>query len=243
MNVQPWLALDIETVAGRPEDIERWLRDHFQPPANMKTPEAIGKRWLEFREEKREKAAILDQAEVIVVSTHTPEETRVLHCLREEALREHPEGLGWIEGFDSRRSMLLALRFGLDQIVAPETVLVGHNVRAFDLVKLRWSFLAERLRLPLALAADQPVFDTMREYGRRFSMVDRPFVSLDTLLKDFGLPSHKGEIDGSMIGRLVEEGRFDEIVTYALRDARIEAELYLRMTGQQEDDTPAEAIA
>ena len=45
-----WLALDIETVAGRPEDVERYLRMHYTPPGSMKTPEAIGRNWLDWRD-------------------------------------------------------------------------------------------------------------------------------------------------------------------------------------------------
>jgi len=242
---QPWLAIDIETVAGRPEDVERYLRMHFTPAGNMKTPEAIGRRWLEWREEKREKAGLLDQARVIVVSLTSLEETRALHCLREEPLHAHPDGLGWIEGFASRRKMLLALRVGLDALVGPETLLVGHNVKSFDLVKLRWSYLHEQLRLPQALVAEQPLFDTMREYGRRYSMVERPFVALADLLEEFRLENHKGELDGSRIQEFYDAGRFDEIVTYALKDAAVEAQLYLRMTGQVEDapEPGAEGLA
>lgn len=239
--IVPWLAIDIETVAGRPEELERHLRLFYAPPANMKTPEAIGRNWIAFRDTKSEKQGLLDSARVIVVSLATPEETRVLHCLREEEIRQHPSGLGWIEGFETRRQMLLALRAGLDALVGPETVLVGHNIRGFDLPRLRWSYQAERLRMPPALAGEPPTFDTMREYGRRFSMVDRPFIALADLLELFGLPNHKGELDGSRIQEYFEAGRFEEILTYALQDAAVEANLYLRMTGQVDDDEPSSA--
>lgn len=237
MTVAPlrWLALDIETVAGRPEDVERYLRMHYQVPGNRKTPQAIGEHALEWAAKKRTQAGLLDQARVICVSLHSELGTRVLHCLREEPLREESTGKGWIEGFATRHAMLVALRFALDEVVGEETVLVGHNIRGFDLPKLRWSYVAEGLRLPAALAGEQPVFDSMREYGRRFSMVDKPFVALADLLEEFGLPNHKGELDGSRIQEFHDAGRFDEILAYALQDAAVEASLFLRMTGQHED--------
>ena len=95
--------------------------------------------------------------------------------------------------------------------------------------------------MPAALAADQPVFDTMREYGRRFSQVEKPFVALADLLEEFGLPSHKAELDGSKVPGMVEEiqaGKREHLptlLTYALKDAAIEARLFLAMTGQLPD--------
>lgn len=230
-----WLALDIETTHARPEEAERHLRLHFNPPSNMKTPEAIGRRFLEMAASRQEKRALLESAPIVIVSTCSTVERRLLHCLREEAAHQRADG-SWVEGFADRRAMLLALRFGLDALVGDDTELVGHNIRSFDLVRLRWSYVREGLRIPRALAReDQPVFDTMREFGRRFSSVDKPFVALADLLEEFGLPNHKGEMDGSMVPEYVEAGRVEELVDYALKDAAIEAELYLRMTGQHED--------
>jgi len=230
-----YLALDIETTDGRPEEVERWLRIQFTPPKNFKTPEAIGKRYLEMAESKAQKMALLDTAPVVIVSLQSDSERRCLHCLRAEPARDADGAL--VEGFATAREMLVALRGVLDNLTSPETELVGHNILGFDLRRLRWMFVREGLRMPGALQGDdQPVFDTMRQYGRLFTVGDSaPFVALGDLLEEFGIPSHKGEMDGSKVPQYVREGRVDELVAYALADVAAEAELYLRMTGQRDD--------
>lgn len=236
IELQPWVALDIETSNGRPEEAERWMRLHWTPPANIRKPEVIGVRYQQMLEQKVEKRALLETAPIVIVSICTPVERRLLHCLRVEELRWVEAQGGYVEGFADRRGMLLALRAGLDFAAGPETVLVGHNIKGFDLPRLRRAYLGEGLRIPRALADPaQPVFDTMREYGYRFSSTEKPFVALSDLLEEFGLPNHKGEMDGSMVPAYVEAGRVDELVAYALQDAAVEAELYLRMTGQHDD--------
>ena len=238
---EPWLALDIETTNGRPEEAERWMRLHYTPPANYKTAEACGKAFLEMREKKTEKRALLDSSPVVIVTIQTPRGLYALHCLGAAATEAHEGTGGVVQGFASAREMLLALRTGLDAYAGQGTTLVGHNIRGFDLPKLRWAYLKAGLRMPAALAADQPVFDTMREYGRRFSQVEKPFVALADLLEEFGLPSHKAELDGSKVPGMVEEiqaGKREHLptlLTYALKDAAIEARLFLAMTGQLPD--------
>ena len=234
-GVYRYLALDIETTDGRPEEVERWLRIQFTPPKNFKTAEAIGKRYLEMAEKKATMMALLDTAPVVVVSLQSDSERRCLHALRDEAPRELAGAL--VEGFATGPEMLAALRGVLDAFVDESTELVGHNIAGFDLRRLRWSYVRAGLRMPRALQGDgQPLFDTMRQYGRLFTVGDSaPFVALSDLLEEFGIPNHKGEMDGSKVPQYVREGRVDELVTYALADVAAEAELYLRMTGQRED--------
>lgn len=244
----PWIALDIETANGRPEDAERHLRAHWSPPSNYKTAEAVGNAWLKYREEKTAKRALLDHAPVVVVTLRTPLMLHALHCLGAAPIAPCAVTGGGIEGFATAPEMLRALRNAMQLLVGPETVLVGHNIRGFDLTKLRWQYVRAGLQMPDALAGDQPVFDTMREYGKRFSMVEKPFVALADLLDEFGLPNHKGEMDGSKVPDFVERiqaGAPDapkllaDLLAYALKDAAIEADLYLRMTGQQPDQQQA----
>ena len=53
-----WLALDIETAGGRPEDAEAWMRRQWAPSDKWK-PETIGTRYLEMLAKKRERLALL----------------------------------------------------------------------------------------------------------------------------------------------------------------------------------------
>lgn len=235
-----FLALDIETTDGSPEEAERWMRLHWLPGSNLTKPETIGRHFQERLEEKRTKLALLDTAPIVCVSMKSESELRCLHSLGAEPPREEAGGL--VEGFATPREMLIALRNLLDARCSEDTVLVGHNILGFDLRKLRRAYVYWHVRMPFVLqGTDQPVFDTMTKYGSLFSVGDsKLFVSLDDLLQEFRIESHKGDVDGSMVPAMVQEGRVVELVRYALLDVLAESELFLRMTGQV-DDAPAEA--
>lgn len=243
---QPWLAIDIETANGRPEEVERHLRLHWSPASNYKSPEAIGNAYLRQKEEREKKRALLDSSPIVVVSIQTPAGLHALHCLRAEPPATHAPTGGVTQGFATAREMLLALRNGLDAMAAPETCLVGHNIQFFDLPRLRWAYLRAGLRMPWVLAdKNQPVFDSMRQFGRMFSQVDKPFIALADVLEEFGLPNHKAEMDGARVPEMVAEiqaGKWEllpELLAYALQDARVEADVYLRMTNQLPDQLGA----
>lgn len=237
---EPWITLDIETKDGRPEEVDHWMRTFFSPPAHYETAEAIGKCYLRIREERRKKRALLDGSLIVIVSVRTPRGLYALQTLRPQAPAIDAATGGTIIGFETGRQMLVALRQGLDELSAPDTVFAGHNILSFDLPKLRFAYVKAGLQLPRALAADrQPVYDTMRQFGGRFSQQENPFIALSTILDLFGLPNHKGEIDGSKVQEYIAAGRFDELFTYALKDAEIEARAYLAMTGQLPDQPEA----
>lgn len=231
-----YLALDLETTDGSPEEAEHWMRLRYLPPANYSKPESIGKHFLDKLADKKAKLALLDSAPIVCVSLKSDDELRCLHCLEAGEPRQIAGGL--VEGFATMREMLAALRALLDARCTPETLLVGHNILGFDLRKLRWAYVKHGLRMPFVLqGTDQPVFDTMLKYASLFTVGGERglFVSLDDLLIDFGIASHKGEIDGSQVPGLVAAKRYDDLVQYALLDVLAEAELFLRMSGQIED--------
>jgi hypothetical protein len=240
LPVYSYLALDIETSDGRPEDAERDLRLTWKPDPRW-TDETIGKRYKEALAKKLEKLALLDSAPIVCVSLRSESELRCLHALQAEPAHLVEGGL--VEGFATQREMLIALRALLDARCSDETLLVGHNIVGFDLRKLRWAYVKAELAMPYVLRTrEQPVFDTMLRYGQLFAVGSKDlFIALAELLELFGLPSHKGEIDGSMVPQLVREGRFDELVRYALKDAAAEHGLFLRMSGQLEDQAEGAA--
>lgn len=229
-----FLALDIETANGRPDEAERYLRLTWDPSPKWKAL-TIGERYLDAYDTWKGKLALLDSAPIVVVSLQTESELRCLHAFGAEAPREFEGGV--VEGFDSMRAMLVALRIGLEARVGTETPLVGHNIVDFDLPKLRHAYVRSGLRLPVCLRdREQPVFDCMVEFGKRFCVGrSRIMVSLSDVLDELGLPNHKRDMDGSQVPAMVEAGRFEELIAYALKDAAVEAYLYLRMTGGNDD--------
>lgn len=235
MNTLTWLTLDIETAGGRPEDAERDMRMNWAPSSSWKA-DTIGKRYLEMLDKKRERLGLIDGSGIISIALRSnPEaaQTRVLHCLYDSPAAN--AGGALIEGFKSERDMLLALRGLLDMQVAPETTLVGHNVQDFDLPKLRMAYLRSGLKLPACLSGFQPVYDTMREWGKRFSATRDPFVSVADVLEVLGIQHHKQLIDGADVEQLYAEGKHDLLIKYNLLDVLAEDELFRRMTGQLED--------
>jgi hypothetical protein len=229
--------LDIETANGEPTEIERWARLEWSPSPTWK-PATIGERYLQILESKKAKLALLEGAPIIAVAIQTDRDLRCLHSMKPQAATV--VGQGVVEGYSTEREMLVALRATLETCCTAETVLIGHNIRGFDLPKLRGAFVRAGLRLPAQLAApDQPFFDSMVEYRYRFRGANESiFISAADLMDAFRIQHHKAAIGGEQIPELFWQGKFDEIAAYALLDAQKEYELFLRMTGQLSADDP-----
>jgi hypothetical protein len=229
-----WLCIDIETGHGRPEDCERLMRLTWAPDKRWKD-DTIGKRYKEALQKKIEKRALIDESPIKVVSLRSDSELRCLHWIEPHEAKQISGGL--VEGFATQREMLIALRALLDARVIGDTPIVGHNIIGFDLPRLRWAYIKERLRLPDALHAfEQATYDVMREFCRRYTVNKDIMISFDEVLEQFGLPSHKGIVSGPDIPDLIEQGETDLVVQYALLDVVAESDLFLRMTGGLEDD-------
>ena len=223
-----YVVMDIETIAGDPNDAEEWARRAWLPNKNWK-PATIGERYLETLRKKEKQLALLDTAPVLSVAMRTEADCRVLHWM---PCDEASVAGAAVERSADEAAMLSRL---CDYLGAcdEQTLLVGHNIQHFDLPKLRRAMLRHGIRLPAALVwRDQPVFDTMKEWGR-FTLDDRPFIGLSELLDACGLDvQHKQIMDGAMVPDLFAAGRCQEILAYALADLLAETALFLRMTGQ-----------
>lgn len=230
LTAYEWFAIDIETANAQPDAAEEEVRRFWRPKANWKD-ETIGQRYREAVSKQAEKLALLDQSPVIVVAIRTEDELRCLHaCQARECETIHG---GLIEGFGTEQDMLLGLRNLLDCCCTAETLIVGHNIRHFDLPKLRTAYMRCGLRMPLALAnADQPTFDTMSEFCRRFSLKRDIMVSLEDVLKAFEIESHKQDISGADVPGYYNAGAWKILAQYAMADVLKEAEVFQRMSGR-----------
>ena len=133
MKTAEWIVLDLETGDASPEAVARKMQD-WQPPSNVKDPEKIAARRKEAAEKAIEKAALLDESPILCIGMQTDGARFLLNGMDGSA----PEIDGWpVMPCTDERGLLVALRAVLDQIGTPETAIVGHNVRAFDLPKLR----------------------------------------------------------------------------------------------------------
>ena len=224
------LTLDIETTAGDPAEAEASLRRTFAPNANWK-PATIGERYLEALEKKRERLALLDTAPIISVALRTEADCRLLHWMPidDQQIAGVP-----LERLADQRSMLLRLREYL-LVCGPETVLVGHNLRHFDLPRLRLAMIRHGLCLPPCLAdPEQPTYDTMSMW-RYFSLEEKQMTSLEECLEAAGLTSHKAAMSGADVPEVYRQGDYQTVAAYAIADVLAQDALYLWMTGQAAD--------
>jgi hypothetical protein len=236
-----WLVLDLET-GDAPEEAIQDVIDAWKPPANLKNPEKIETRRREAFDKIPERAALLDASPILCVAIQT-DRTAILFNGMDS--REY-KCEGWRHNASgTERRMLEDLRVWLDTNTAPDTVLAGHNIRGFDLPKLRNAYLRHKLRLPAILAprildGDQTaaVVDTAALF-KAYSMEHRDDFcpGLDTVAAGLGIPRPKGVISGADVPRLHRAGEFAAILTYCAVDAAATARAYLLMTGQADDLT------
>lgn len=246
-----YFVFDTETYNASPEAADRWMCHCWRPDSiGTWKADTVAKRLQEMFEKKKQQLALLDEAPVIVVSMKSDTEFRCIHCLE-----QHEPKLmdgATVQGFASEAEMLMALRTLLNTAIVlpggknglgqpmldslgtnlPPTEFVGHNIRDFDLPKLRTAFLCNDVQLPLALTIDVPMYDTMQKFSKYFAIRGDPFIGLDAIKAIIGLEGHKQIIDGSQVPSLVEEKRFAEIITYALLDVADAENIFLRMVGR-----------
>jgi DNA polymerase elongation subunit (family B) len=113
-------------------------------------------------------------------------------------------------------------------------MLCGHNIREFDIPYLCRRMTAHGIALPslFNIAGKKPwevkyIADTLEmwKFGDH-----KNYTSLDLLAYTLGIPSPKGEMDGSKVGQYYwEENALEEIKRYCEKDVLTVAQVYLRM--------------
>lgn len=108
---------------------------------------------------------------------------------------------------------------------------VGHNITGFDLRFLWQRAVVLGIKRPSfipfnAKSWDERIRDTMTLWNP-----DRDKrISLDKLCKVLGVPTSKGDLDGSKIAQAWADGRHAEIAEYCMADVVATRECYRRMT-------------
>lgn len=115
--------------------------------------------------------------------------------------------------------------------------LCAHNGKEFDFPFLARRILINGIRLPkiLDLAGRKPWevrhLDTMElwKFGDH-----KNFTSLNLLAEVFGIPSPKGDMDGSMMYKVFWQDKdWDRIVKYNQKDVLTVAQVYLKFKGEE----------
>ncbi|NMH28317.1 3'-5' exonuclease [Flavobacterium silvaticum] len=115
----------------------------------------------------------------------------------------------------------------------PQYMLCGHNAKEFDIPYIARRMIIHGISLPEKLNLfgkkpwEVPHLDTLELW--KFGDY-KHFTSLKLLTKILGIPSPKGDIDGSQVGHVFHvEKDIDRIVTYCEKDVIATAQVFLRM--------------
>jgi len=115
----------------------------------------------------------------------------------------------------------------------PQHVLCGHNAKEFDIPFLARRMIINQIPIPDKLNLfgkkpwEIPHLDTLELW--KFGDY-KHFTSLKLMCKVLGIPSPKGDIDGSQVGHVFYvEKDIDRIVTYCEKDTIAVAQIFLRL--------------
>ena len=114
----------------------------------------------------------------------------------------------------------------------PQHVLCGHNAKEFDIPFIARRMIINQITIPNKLNLfgkkpwEIPHLDTLELW--KFGDY-KHFTSLKLLTKILGIPSPKGDIDGSQVAQVFYiEKDIDRIVTYCEKDTIAVAQIFLR---------------
>ena len=119
----------------------------------------------------------------------------------------------------------------------PQHVLCGHNAKEFDIPFIARRMIINGIALPNKLNLfgkkpwEVPHLDTLELW--KFGDY-KHYTSLNLMCKVLGIPSPKGDIDGSQVGHVFYvEKDIDRIVTYCEKDTIAVAQIFLRLRREE----------
>ena len=119
----------------------------------------------------------------------------------------------------------------------PQHLLCGHNAKEFDIPFIARRMIINQIPIPNKLNLfgkkpwEIPHLDTLELW--KFGDY-KHFTSLKLLTKILGIPSPKGDIDGSQVGHVFHvEKNIDRIVTYCEKDTIAVAQIFLRLRREE----------
>ena len=119
----------------------------------------------------------------------------------------------------------------------PQHLLCGHNAKEFDIPFIARRMIINAIAIPGKLNLfgkkpwEVPHLDTLELW--KFGDF-KHFTSLKLLTKVLGIPSSKGDIDGSQVGHVYYvEKDIDRIVTYCEKDTIAVAQVFLRLRREE----------
>jgi hypothetical protein len=218
------LTLDIETIPTDDPEVIAEIAAGITHPKNISKAETIAK-W-----EAEEKPAAV--AEAVARTAFDGGAGRIV-CIGLAV----DDGPAWSLCGPDEHEVLIGAFYDMNHAQraykgggSESVVVVGHNVADFDLRFLWQRAVVHGLRLPSCLPRspkpwDKTVGDTMVMWNP--SREKR--VSLDRLCKILGVPTSKGDMDGSKVAEAAAAGEWDKIARYCEADVVATRACYLKM--------------
>ena len=216
------ITFDIETIPTQRQDVADYIASTIKPPKTMSVAATIEK-W-----HKESKADAIEEE----VSRTGLDGAFGQVCVIGFAIGGAGPLAVWSDCDEA--SVLNQFNRELDEI--PRSLwsaytLIGHNISGFDLRFLYQRYIVNGIpphpMINIAVNAkpwDGKYFDTMTQWAGHGKMI-----SLDKLCMALGVPTSKGDMDGSMVGQAVADGLILEVVEYCKRDVSATRAIYKRM--------------
>lgn len=234
------IIIDIETARPEIELMRPRFEACFKVNGNVKKEETIAKKKEEAWAEYVEKSTLGYAAPIITVGIKVPRKRPQVLMVTDQTFTIDN---GDVFCYPDQASMLISLGEITAHCVGDETVLAGHNIKFFDIRKLRCAYSAKGLPLPPWLGFSpsgkcvQPIFDSMKVFEDQYRLGDndkKTMHSVRDLCTFFDISCHKAEMSGADVPLYYESGRHKEIAEYCANDVLVEFEIFCRMTGYQE---------
>ena len=220
-----YLVLDIETIASAKPEVREYIAANIKPPKTMSVAATIEKWHKESKagavDEERAKTSFdgtFGSVVCIGYALNDSGEPRSCHGL--------DEGILLCEFNDTLNALIPPSMFSAYTVV-------GHSVANFDLRFLLQRYIVNQVQPHpiINMAAQAKPWDSSRVYDTmtQFAGIGKT-ISLDRLCFALGIPSSKDEMDGSMVGQAVLDGRLDDVVRYCCKDVAATRAIYQRMT-------------
>lgn len=218
--------LDIETIGCDDPTVIEDIAAGITPPKNYSKPETIAK-W-----EAEEKPALVNEA---VLKTAFDGGCGRVVCI------------GWAVDDKPAQAVCGALEtdillpfFGAIKEAASfhyrtgstkqPLIFAGHNIGGFDLRFLWQRAVVNGIKPPSAIPFNVKPWDTsIADTMLMWNPSPGQKTSLDRLCKALGVPTPKGELDGSKVWEYVKAGRIAEIAEYCKRDVEAVRQCHRRM--------------
>ena len=228
------LCLDIETGHADSKSIEEEI-SRWTPSGNAKDETKIQAAKERFSEKTREKSALLDSSPIACISIRTDKVGVVFNGMDK---KQYPMAHSQVVSSGNEKKMMIDFREWLDSSTDNKTVLIGFNIYAFDLPRIRAAFMRHRLKLPQALMPRmldderQPIIDVMKMFLKGFTadMAGDFYISLGEVERRLGLPAYKDKISGAEIPDLIAKGEIKKVLTYCAVDTMSTLQAYMLMS-------------